>query len=94
MHVRILGQWYLIDQGGDGWEVTNTEIVVKFKENVSQAEIEAFNAAMGVQILRTNLDGSYYCRILNGADPICTLLAYYGSGLVEYVLVGTYIILL
>lgn len=88
--VRILGQWYVIDERGKGWEVENTEFTVKYKADVSDEEIAAFNEAMGIQVARFNKLGYYDLKVPEGTDPLCTILAYLASGLVDYISPNTF----
>lgn len=88
--VRILGQWYMIDEQGRGWEVDNTEFTVKYKVGVSDEEIAALNQAMGIQVARFNKLGYYDLKVPEGADPLCTVLAYLAGGLVDYIHPNTF----
>jgi len=85
-YVRILGQWYL-RQGLSLFLTHESQIVVKFRDDVSEAEIEAFNLAMNVTLIKINDVGQTILQVPENTDPVCVVLEYYNSGLVEYVLV-------
>ena len=88
--VRILGQWYVIDEQGKGWEVNNAVFTVKYKAGVSDGETAALNEALGIEVIRSNDRGYYNLKVPEGADPLCTILAYLASGLVDYIHPSTY----
>lgn len=91
----IDGVWYQIDrESGTSYLVDTTVITAKFKDNVSQEEIEQFNERNGVIMLRTNYGGYSDLLLPPEGDPVEYCYLYDGSDLVELVepnTIGEYI---
>ncbi len=82
LYIKANGQWYQVEQGSK-FQVNNSVITVKFREDVSPEQIASFNASKEVQVLRTNILGFVDLQIPGDADPLCMVLEYLNSGLVE-----------
>ncbi|MBA7620295.1 MAG: hypothetical protein GH143_06295 [Calditrichaeota bacterium] len=83
LFVKKDGQWYQVDETGKAFLVNNSVITAKFWADVSAEEIAAFHIAMGVEVLRENILGFIDLKIPDGADPLCMVLEYLSSDLVE-----------
>lgn len=94
LYIKTDGQWYRVEQGSK-FQVNNSVITVKFREDVSPDQIASLNASKGVQVLRTNILDFVDLQIPGHADPICMVLEYLDSDLVysaEANTIGSYTI--
>jgi subtilisin family serine protease len=87
------GRWYVYDTTGESWEIASGIISVRFHQDASQAEIDQWTAAIGLDIRSEPPNAQAYCvyRYARDRDPVAMLREVLRSSLVEGAFLDTFL---